>query len=191
MDPGPQDDEMTASLRASINHIRKLGLPPPNPNANLLVRFLWKMLGIFEKRLQAEEKALDDLEAVSEGLFRYHRGGPTDFVNVGALTIPPAWTRWNFLHFRDFRKWLDGFRKTGTLAAAKPDEMDDPRVRPFTKDEVLAVRKFFLAGQERAKVHTVLDVRSSQIVSTQFFVYPLAEHVKSEGNWSSRKPRSF
>jgi hypothetical protein len=149
------------------------------------------MLGIFEKRLQAEEKALDDLEAVSEGLFRYHRGGPTDFVNVGALTIPPAWTRWNFLHFRDFRKWLDGFRKTGTLAAAKPDEMDDPRVRPFTKDEVLAVRKFFLAGQERAKVHTVLDVRSSQIVSTRFFVYPLTEHVKSEGNWSPRKSRSF
>ncbi|KAJ7274401.1 hypothetical protein B0H12DRAFT_1088542 [Mycena haematopus] len=130
-----------------------MGLPPPRPSDGFALRFL----RFLEQGAQATESKIDELEAALEGLFVYLRGSPTQFVNIAALTISPTLWKWNYVHLRDFQRWLDGFRTTGTLPAASSDTMVDPRVRPFTADEVLAVRNFLKAGQERAKTYTLLD----------------------------------
>ncbi|KAF8206441.1 hypothetical protein K438DRAFT_1817212 [Mycena galopus ATCC 62051] len=134
------------SVRADIHKaIRIMGFP------RTIGRFI-------EKFMQATDNKIDVLDAEIGGLFRYHRGGASPFVNIASLTIPPTWTpRWNYIHYHDFRRWLDGFRTTGTLPTTRNDSMVDPRVRPFTTDEVIAVRTFLHAGQERAKAHTVLE----------------------------------
>ncbi|KAF7330565.1 hypothetical protein MVEN_02496600 [Mycena venus] len=122
-------------VRTVVNSIRKLGIPPPKPSDGPITRFLLNSARYLETQMTDVEKKLEEVEAELAGLFRYHRGSPTQFVNIAALTIPRH-------------------------GQAKIDQMTDPRIRPFTVDEVIAVRKFLWTGQERAKAHTLLDSMS-------------------------------
>jgi len=155
-DAVPEQDD----FRTVVDRLRKIGIPPPQPSDGPLTRFLLRSVRYLDERMTDMEKKIDEFDAQIDDLFWYHRGVPTQFVNIAALTIPPTWTRWNMLHFRHFRKWLDFFRTTGTLPTAKNDQMTDPRIRPFTADEIITTRTFLRTGQERAKAHTLLDSMS-------------------------------
>jgi hypothetical protein len=112
-----------------------------------------------------------------EGLpqdFLYHRGSPNFFVNIGSLTIPPTWTKFADIPYYEFRKWLHGFISTGTLQKTSTHDMDDLRIRPFTAVEVLAVREFLVAGLERAKAHTLLEVGAFEFKSVRYLHSPRA-----------------
>ncbi|KAK7033120.1 hypothetical protein R3P38DRAFT_2920828 [Favolaschia claudopus] len=165
-----RDDAMDDTVNRLRRQLRDLPGRPSNDGIRRMTQFL-------DRQSQKIESQIDALAKLVSGPFRYARGSPTPFANIAALTIPPTWTRWNFVHFRDFKRWVDGFQPE-TLPVARANEMDDPRVRPFTADEVLAVRKFLLAGQERAKAHTLLD-SISKIKATGASQDKLKEYVDS------------
>ncbi|KAJ7227149.1 hypothetical protein GGX14DRAFT_418352 [Mycena pura] len=89
----------------------------------------------------------------------YARGRPTTFANISNLVIPPTWTLRKPLHIPDWHRWVDNFFTPDSLRRLVVDDrkMGDPRIRPFTKEEVKQVRIFFMLGQERAKAHTFAD----------------------------------
>lgn len=95
--------------------------------------------------------------------FLYHRGKPTPFLSLSAVTYPPGWDKWSIRKdFRNVQRWFHNFLMTDDFRKADEDQMDDLRVRPFTSEEVMAVRKFLELGKERTNAHSLLDVGDSQ-----------------------------
>ncbi|KAJ6494797.1 hypothetical protein C8R47DRAFT_383655 [Mycena vitilis] len=92
------------------------------------------------------------------GDFLSHRGKPTPFLSLSAITFPPGWDKWNIRDdFRNVQRWIHNFLMTDDFRKPDEDPMDDLRIRPFTSEEVMAVRKFLELGKERTSAHSLLD----------------------------------
>ncbi|KAJ7475816.1 hypothetical protein FB451DRAFT_1557682 [Mycena latifolia] len=92
--------------------------------------------------------------------FLYYRGSASNFGNISSLTIPPTW---DIGEFHGFGDWLDDFMTAETLhqlVKTGDATMADPRVRPWTHEEIYVVRAFFSLGRERSEAQTFLKNQS-------------------------------
>ncbi|KAJ6531760.1 hypothetical protein B0H19DRAFT_1188431 [Mycena capillaripes] len=136
-------------------------------------RFFLRTLERIEEQVEHIENQMADQTTLKEGAatlekgeteeldgvpFFYHRGSPAPFINVSAITIPPTWEKWHIAEdFLHLRKWLHNFITTKAFQRTGDDKMEDPRIRPFTSEELSVVRFFLKLGQERANAHGVLE----------------------------------
>lgn len=100
--------------------------------------FVFKALGRLQEKLDEA-----DPTTVSEEDFEYYRGKATAFCNLSSMTLPP---KWDMSNFAGSITWLESFMTPEglqQLVTADDVGMDDPRIRPFTEDELQQVRAFF------------------------------------------------
>ncbi|KAJ7158791.1 hypothetical protein C8R46DRAFT_400900 [Mycena filopes] len=105
--------------------------------------------------------AINGLTSQDEDLptpFMSSRGAPGRFANIASLIIPPGWPMWGQDRIDSIKSWLHRFVGTGTFQTTRDVNMDDPRIRPFTSDELHVARRFMAFGMKRAEAHALRDI---------------------------------
>nr|GAT60722.1 predicted protein [Mycena chlorophos] len=113
------------------------------------------------KTMRIIENRTENVSGQHTADFWYPNKGPSPFANLAALTLPPEWIQamgQQTIVVPDADSWLDQNitpKLIHRTVLPKENVMDDPRIRPFTNEEVSAVRSFFEIGAERATSYAI------------------------------------
>ncbi|KAJ7773234.1 hypothetical protein B0H16DRAFT_1511594 [Mycena metata] len=88
------------------------------------------------------------------------RGDAGNFANIASLATHDTWKLSLKNRFDYIIRWLHGLVSAGPLSLQHTAnlDMDDPRIRPFTDEEVGAVRKYMSLGEKRAEVYALNNI---------------------------------
>ncbi|KAJ7066922.1 hypothetical protein C8F01DRAFT_1365125, partial [Mycena amicta] len=129
------------------------------------------------------EQGTEDAPGKHSKYFWYPQGSPASFSNLASLIIPPEWTqRTQSLVIPDWGAWLATNLTPQSLQGlvTADHNMEDPRIRPFTPEELGDVRNFMRLGEERAKAYAVLESVSRETTGdTKQTLQQVREHAMS------------
>ncbi|KAF7327711.1 hypothetical protein MKEN_00350600 [Mycena kentingensis (nom. inval.)] len=116
-----------------------------------------------EAVLRYIEERTEDAPGKFSKYFWYANGAPTNDTNISTVVVPASWALGkredsDQLHFNlsPISKLLTP-ESLQSLVTSDNSIMSDPRIRPFTEDEVRAVRIYFDLGDERARAYSAVQ----------------------------------